>query len=146
MFKRSGFVVMLILCTLSAPTMAHAKETSTFEEYSRLFTTIGVLTTTSTVVYFLESLSDRLLDKMFANVGQYLKHNHVAVQHDIALGAGPTLKDLATLFQLEAQEQHVMLSQVKVNRRALVSLLNTNEFDQRTIRKFSTLMLGRLMP
>lgn len=146
MFKRSGFVALLILCTLSAPSMAQAEETSTVEEYTRLFTTIGVLTTTSTVVYFLESLSDRLLDKMFANIGQYLKHNHVAVQHDIALGAGPTLNDLATLYQLQPQDQQIMLAQVKTNRRVLVSLLNANEFDQHTIRKFSTLMLGRLMP
>ena len=146
MFKRSGFVALLILCTLSAPSMAQAEETSAVEEYTRLFTTIGVLTTTSTVVYFLESLSDRLLDKMFANIGQYLKHNHVAVQHDVALGAGPTLNDLATLYQLEPHQRRVMLSRVKVNRRALVSLLNANEFDQRTVRKISTLMLGRLMP
>ena len=79
---------------------------------------------------------------MFAQVGEYMEHNHVALQSDTTTAGGPHLDDLAALYKLDTADKAAMLGRVRAQRRPLVALLNADTFDRLTVVRFTNLLLG----
>lgn len=89
-------------------------------------------------------LADQQSDGMFAQVGAYMEHNHVALQLDITTAGGSHLNDLASLYGLDAQGTQVMLERVRQNRRVLMALLHADRFKRSTVVRFTNIVLGTL--
>lgn len=127
--NRIKFTAALIVALfIGSTTPAYAADDdSEFDKNVQLITTIGILTVTSTTVYFLQGLSDRILDKMFAQVATYMRENAVALQQDISLGAGPAIDDLATLYAVEPHAIPQLAARLKAHRHELVLILSHAE-------------------
>lgn len=134
-------VPLFVLCTLT-PAQVWAQNETTAQEWLSISGVLGLLSTTTTAQYFLEGFTDRWLDKMFAQVGEYMEHNHVALQSDTTTAGGPSLEDLAALYHLDAQGKRAMLQRVRQHRRPLVAMLNAQRFDRPTVVRFTNLLLG----
>lgn len=139
LFTLATCALMTLLVT---QTTAYAEEESEWEKNSQLVTTIGVLTVTSTTVYFLQGLSDRLLDKMFEKVSIYMRENAVALQQDITLGAGSSLDDLCALFNLDASQRHVVGERLKTHRVELVAILSKAQITELDAMRLTSLALS----
>lgn len=88
-----------------------------------LLLTLVVLTSASTTVYFIQALTDRMLDKAFADTRKYMENNTVALQHDITVGAGQSLEDLAIIYALPERERPAFFARVRTRRAQLMPLL-----------------------
>lgn len=132
-----------LLTLLVTQTTAYAEEQSEWEKNSQLVTTIGVLTVTSTTVYFLQGLSDRLLDKMFEKVSIYMRENAVALQQDVTLGAGSSLDDLCAIFNLEASQRQVVGERLKAHRVELVAILSKAQITEADAMRLTSLALAQ---
>jgi len=129
------------LCALTmAPASASAQE-SNFEEGARLVTTIGILSVTTTVTYFVEKLSDRLIDKIFEDAHRYMREHYVALQADIALGSGQALMDLAAVYGVAPEERAAFAKRARSVRRVVLPMLEDGDVDQETARVITFLLL-----
>lgn len=138
LFTLATFALLTLIAT---QTTAYAQEQSEWEKNSQLVTTIGVLTVTSTTVYFLQGLSDRILDKMFEKVAIYMRENAVALQQDVSLGAGSSLDDLCAIFNLEASQRRAVGQRLKAHRVELVAILSKARITEADARRLTTLAL-----
>lgn len=134
-------VPLFLLCTFF-PIQASAQDETTVQEWFTISGVLGLLSTTTTAQYFLEGFTDRWLDQMFAQVGEYMEHNQVALQSDTTTAGGPHLEDLAALYHLDVEGKAAMLKRVRQNRRPLVALLNAQTFDRPTVVRFTNMLLG----
>lgn len=71
-----------------------------------------------------------------ANLERYLRHNAVAVHHDITRGAGPTVDDLADAFGVTQRRRFGQL--LRTRRSELFALML--DLDEVAARKFATLV------
>lgn len=136
---------LLSLCVafvLSAPALASAQDEGIFtEENAQLITTIGVLSTSSTIYMLIEAFSDRLIDKMFENVSLHIKENAVALQSDIATGGGDALVDLGHLYKLTPTQMPGFLRRARAQRAALRPMLRDAKLTRDDVLHVTRLLL-----
>lgn len=145
MSRLFALVTFALITLITTQTTAYAEEQSEWEKNSQLVTTIGVLTVTSTTVYFLQGLSDRILDKMFEKVAIYMRENAVALQQDVSLGAGSSLDDLCAIFNLEASQRKAVGQRLKAHRVELVAILSKVRITEADAKRLTELALSRAM-
>lgn len=100
----AGLVAMIALGAAS-PAAAQEDEPLLDAEARRLLSTLLVLTSASTTVYILQGVTDRLLDKIFADARLYMRNNRAALQHAVSLGGGDPLADMARIYEVPARER-----------------------------------------
>ena len=134
-------IPLFLVCTLF-PAQAWSQDETTLNEWISITGVLGVLSTTTTAQYFLEGFTDRWLDQMFAQVGEYMEHNRAALQSDTTTAGGEHLDDLASLYHLDTQGKAAMLRRVRANRRPLAAMLRAKRYDRATVVRFTNLLLG----
>ena len=106
-------------------------------------TTLGVMTTASTVVYITQRVTDHLLAKVFADAHQYMEHNAVALRQDVSVGSGETLEDLATIYRLQDEgEVSQLRRRVAEHRSELLAILGREELTLEDAVAFTLLVVS----
>lgn len=103
---------------------------------SGFITTILLLTSASTVTYITQGLTDRLMDKAFSDTQRYMNNNTAALGQDISLGAGDTLDDLATIYDLPEADRRAFFERVHAQRHTLMPLVNQPKISREHARQF----------
>ena len=131
-----------VLCSWTLGASVASAEESEWDKNARTITIIGALTSTSTTVYFLQGLSDRILDRIFKDVAVYMRENAVALQRDVSLGAGPTIEDLVAILDLEPGQLASVALKLRQHRRALVAILSQDWIQEQDARVVVALLAG----
>lgn len=118
----AAWCATLMIVGSSAPAVAQQPGGVIRENLDSLLTLV-VLTSASTTVYFIQALTDRMLDKAFADARKYMENNTVALQHDVTVGAGQSLQDLAIIYALPERERPAFFARVRARRAQLMPLL-----------------------
>lgn len=126
---------------LASSSPAAAQDGILDDETTRLISTLAVITSASTTVYFLQALSDRLLDEVFADAQRYMNNNSVALQQDISVGAGEALADLATIYAIPDAERGAFYARVRTHREELLAILDTPRVELADVVRFTYLAL-----
>lgn len=79
-----------------------------------------------------------------ASMEKYLRHNAVALQQDVRLGAGDTVTDLAQLFAVEPQHKAAFGKMLKANKTSLMPLMHTKTLTQKKAGQFIQTILGAM--
>lgn len=141
---RARIMGALLLCTTlcaASPAMAQGTVRQLISDNSGLIITLVVLTSASTTTYVTQGLTDRLLDKAFADTQRYMENNSAAVQHDVTLGAGDSLEDLATIYGLEPHEQRDFFARAHAQRAEVMDLFAGGEIGRAEAKRFMELVL-----
>jgi hypothetical protein len=137
--KRKLTAAMLCVGIVGAAQPASAQDNSVRDliaANSGFLTTILLLTSASTVTYITQGLTDRLMDKAFSDTQRYMNNNAAALGQDISLGAGDTLDDLATIYDLPEADRPAFFERIHTQRHTLMPLVNKTNISREHARQF----------
>ena len=99
-----------------------------------------VFSTTSST----SSITDTLLGDIVM-VEEYMEDNAVAMAHDISMGGGTTVEDLAAMAGLEPSEHAAFARALRSKRVELVELLDPETIDTRAATEFASIVESALL-
>ncbi|MEM1347771.1 MAG: DUF3015 family protein [Myxococcota bacterium] len=130
--------ILLLLAIASVPSSAFAQDIDWGPTIG-----LNLLTSTSTTsvlgmsfVSPISSSTSSTTETLFGSVDhtdRYLEHNSVALAHDITMGGGETLEDLAQLCGLHPTKHAAFASLVRRHRKELVRIMNGVPGDDRAL-------------
>lgn len=132
----AALCALFILLGGVQPASAQEKLKDIITANSGLILTLVILTSASTVTYITQGLTDRLLDKMFADTQHYMDNNAAALSLDISVGAGGSLDDLATMYGLPPEEHARFCARAHSERELLLELLSHEQITHEDARAF----------
>lgn len=94
-----------------------------------------MFSTTTKVTDTISSSTNRLLAP-FAMTEQYVRHNQVALQQDITVGAGQTINDLAALCGVSGDEVKPFGRALRAHRAAILKQINGQALEREQIVAF----------
>jgi hypothetical protein len=113
--------------------------------------TTGLLSTTSTTTtstavcvgsIFLTMVA--VTPSKRASLQEFLRQNHYALSQDLALGDGPSSRDLAALFSVPPAQRAAFARALRAQRRQLAPALARGTFDDRDTNDFIAMTLAAM--
>lgn len=138
----AALCTLLILLGSAQPASAQEKLKDIITANSGFILTLVILTSASTVTYITQGLTDRMLDKMFADTKHYMDNNAAALSLDISVGAGGSLDDLATMYGLPPEEHALFCERAHAERDVLIELLSHEQITHEDARAFVLAVLS----
>ncbi|RAL21146.1 hypothetical protein DL240_13510 [Lujinxingia litoralis] len=90
------------------------------------------------------TLTVLLVVKSVADVEHYVGENAVALHHDLTMGQGPALRDLAAIFAVPHDEEARFAGLLRQERETLVALMNADTFDRARAQAFTAVVLDAM--
>jgi hypothetical protein len=131
----AAFCAAALTVCLSVPAFAQGADS---EFASPLSSTSTTTTTTAVVVggiVLTVVLTTPEPDRKSA-LEDYMRHNAVALQQDITLGAGDTVDDLAVAFQIPDEDRNSFARLLRHHRKKLLPLTDPESLDASRVRSF----------
>lgn len=79
-----------------------------------------------------------------AQMEQYMRHNATALQQDLNVGGGQTVKDLAQIFMVEPAQEQAFGQMLRQHRASLVDLTQVDNLNQDRAGLFISTILGAM--
>ena len=144
-----GLVTMLLLASSST---AFAQEETEPDTGSVL---LGYLSTTTTTTAPTTVVGGIILTVLLVTsddveepedvLETYLRDNAVALQHDLHVGGGHAVEDLARIFEIPDEEFGAFAQLLYENRADLVPLLDPHRLDRSAAREFAEFINGEML-
>lgn len=140
---RNLAIAGLTVC-LSAPAFAQDDNTNSGDgvasSSTSTTTTVGVLITVGPI------LTTTLVASSgsSAQMEQYMRHNATALQQDLNVGGGQTVKDLAQIFMVEPAQEQAFGQMLRQHRASLVDLTKVDTLNQDRAGLFISTILGAM--
>ncbi|TXD41625.1 DUF3015 domain-containing protein [Lujinxingia vulgaris] len=149
MSSRSSFVSILLAMVVSLALVTHSSEAHAQEggatfAYLGFYGAISSYTGLTTTVAGGVTLTVMLLVKSSADIENYVDQNAVALQHDLYMGGGESLGDLATIFNVPDEAHGRFASALYHERDTLSALMNTADFDRPRAGQFLAVVLDAM--
>lgn len=149
-------ILMVVLVTmvlfLASTSTAFAQNNDADDEAVVAGLSAGILTTTSGVttaaalpvgiiitVVLVASSDDK------AELENYMRDNAVALHHDLTMGGGDSIRDLAVFFNVPDEEFSEFAAILHQNRSQLSPLLVPNAINNESAHEFSAIVVGEMM-
>lgn len=122
-----------------ATTQLNLMTSSTSTSSTSIFAVWAIIdpmfSTTTKVTDTISSSTNKLLDP-FTMTEQYVRHNQVALQQDITVGAGQTVEDLAALCGVSGDEVKPFGRALRAHRAAILAQINGQDLEREQIVAF----------
>ncbi|RAL21145.1 hypothetical protein DL240_13505 [Lujinxingia litoralis] len=146
MFSRTLMVALTLTMSLGFTTPAFAQDDVSDGDVVAAFTTTS--TTWSAVITVpvgLTVLLVVLLTRSSSELETYIQENNVALQHDLHMGGGQTTAELASFFNVPA-DQHAEFAQMLTGVRAdLIPLTDINTLSSERAGEFAWVIYESMM-
>ena len=76
---------------------------------------------------------------------EYMDQNAVALQHDLHMGGGESIEDLATMFNVPAEHLDEFAGILYDNRHELSGLVQPGQVDSQTVQDFAEIVVEGMM-
>lgn len=144
---RNLAITGLTIC-LSATAWAQDGETTTTTDGSFGGSTSTSTTTTSGVLITVGPILTTTLvassGGSSAQMEQYMRHNATALQQDLNVGGGQTIKDLAQIFMVEPAQEQAFGHILRQHRASLVDLTQVDTLNQDRAGLFISTIIGAM--
>lgn len=131
-------IVLALLSVAIAPTDAHA-QTVDPSNHAAFLSSVSSTTTTTIVGGIIVTVT---ISSGSADLERYLRHNAVAVRHDITRGAGAAVEDLADGFGVASEHLAAFGQLLRARRQELLALSDDHVLDADSAAQFAALVIA----